>query len=78
MRFSQFGVEFNLIFCTGPSHAGNTAIEALVKSRVLTFRKAYGIIPLVLRESGFAFSVPFEMTRRFRIDSCCLDVDGNS
>jgi hypothetical protein len=58
-------------------HAGETVIEALLKNRVLTFRKAHGIIPLVLRENGFAFPVPFEMTRRFRFGSCCYDVEGN-
>jgi hypothetical protein len=53
------------------------AIEDAMRRRLLSFRRAHGIIPLVVRENGPAFPVPFQITQRRGYCGTCLDVDGN-
>jgi hypothetical protein len=54
------------------------AVEAALKQRVTSFRKAHGIIPLVLVENGNAIPVPFQMTQRRGDDASCVDVEGKA
>ncbi len=57
--------------------SASTAIETILKQRVMSFRKAHGIIPLVLQEDGCAFPVPFQMAQRRGDGSSCSDTEGN-
>jgi tetratricopeptide (TPR) repeat protein len=57
--------------------AESAAIETFLKERVISFREAHGIIPLVLEKNGQAFPVPFQMTIRRLGGAHCSDIDGD-
>ena len=48
-------------------------VEAILKARVLSFRKAHGVIPLSFGEDGPVFPIPFQITGSRRGGVCCAD-----